>query len=85
MYQGLVCWFLGIRKEADYLVIDPATPESFGDYAITYRYGISVYEIKIEGRSKGILTTDKLVYDGEKVKGNKIKLIDDGAVHTVIV
>lgn len=85
MYQGLVSWFLGIRKEVDYLIIDPATPESFGDYTVWYRYESTTYEIKIESRSKGILTTDKMTLDGEKVRGNKIKLQDDGKPHLVIV
>jgi cellobiose phosphorylase len=85
MYQGLVCWFLGIRKEEGNLIIDPATPEAFGDYTVTYRYGTSIYEIRVESRSKGIMSIDKMTLDGEKVRGNKIKLTDDGKTHIVIV
>jgi cellobiose phosphorylase len=85
MYQGLVNWFLGIRKEEDNLVIDPATPAYFGDYTIRYQYGASTYEIKIESRSKGILTTTEFTYDNEKVKGNKVKLVDDGKTHYIVV
>ncbi len=85
MYQGLVHWFLGIRKEEDYLIIDPATPESFGEYTVCYRYGNSVYEIKIESRSGGIQEVEKMTLDGEKVRGNRVKLMDDGKTHQVIV
>lgn len=85
MYQGLVNWFLGIRKEEDYLIIEPATPESFGDYLIQYKFGASIYEIKVETRSKGILQTTEISVDGEKMKGNKIKLIDDGKKHQIII
>lgn len=84
MYQGLVKWFLGIRKEEDQLIIDPTTPESFGDFSIEYKYGTTIYEIKIESRSKGILTNNELIYDNVKVMGNKIKLVDDGKSHLVI-
>ncbi len=84
-YQGLVNWFLGIRKENDQLIVDPATPEGFGDYTVRYKYESSVYEIRVEGRSKGILQTTELTIDGEKVKGNRVKLVDDGKVHEVIV
>lgn len=84
MYQGLVKWFLGIRKEEDQLIIDPTTPESFGDFSIEYKYGTTIYEIKIESRSKGILTNNELIYDNQKVIGNKIKLVDDGKSHLVI-
>lgn len=85
MYQGLVKWFLGIRKEAEYLIIDPATPKEFGEYSIQYRYGTAIYNIRIESRSKGVLKTEELLLDGSKIIGNRIPLIDDGKVHEVIV
>ncbi len=85
MYQGLVSWFLGIRKEQDCLIIDPATPENFGDYSIQYKFRTSSYEINIQSRSKGILQTEELICDGEKIKGNRVKLVDDGRNHIVII
>jgi len=85
MYQGLVNWFLGLRKEGNQLIIDPATPESFGDYSITYKYGSAVYEIQVESRSKGVMTTSEVTLDGEKMKGNRITLMDDGKTHQIIV
>jgi cellobiose phosphorylase len=85
MYQGLVNWFLGIRKEEDYLVIDPATPANFGDFSIEYKYGSTIYDIRVESRSKGIMTTKQIVIDNEKVEGNRIKLLEDGKTHLVIV
>lgn len=85
MYQGLVSWFLGIRKEEGYLIIDPATPADFGEFSIQYRYGSTVYEIKVENRSKGNLPIQNLMIDHEKVEGNRIKLNDDGKIHSVIV
>ena len=85
MYQGLVQWFLGIRKEADDLVIAPATPTSFGEYTVTYRFGSSTYEIHIVSRSKGVTDVAELTVDGVKASGNRVKLVDDGKLHRVIV
>ncbi|MFT4146623.1 MAG: hypothetical protein QM644_19440 [Mobilitalea sp.] len=85
MYQGLVNWFLGIRKEGEELIIDPTTPQSFGDYSITYQYRSSKYEIKIESRSKGKLLTESYTIDGEKKSGKRVPLIDDGKTHVIIV
>jgi cellobiose phosphorylase len=85
MYQGLVHWFLGIRKEEDELIIDPTTPTSFGDYTITYKYKTTVYEIRVESRSKGVMVAEGLLLDGEKIEGNRIKLTDDGKIHVVVV
>ncbi len=85
MYQGLLFWFLGFRKEKEELIIDPATPASFGDYVIYYRYGTSEYEIRVESRSKGKLNTESLSIDGVVNTGNRVKLADDGKKHLVIV
>lgn len=83
MYQGLVKWFLGIRKEGDHLIIDPATPENFGDYTIQYRYGAASYLIKVERRSGSDMTARELTLDGVKIEGNRIRLEDDGKYHQV--
>ncbi|MEY8357142.1 hypothetical protein AALB39_27890 [Lachnospiraceae bacterium 54-53] len=85
MYQGLVNWFLGIRKEGGYLIIDPATPAGFGDFSVQYKHGTAIYEIEVEGRSRGRLTTEELMLDGEKVEGNRVKLSDDGKTHLIVV
>jgi cellobiose phosphorylase len=85
MYQGLLSWFLGIRKEVNELVIDPATPASFGDFSIEYKYGRSIYEIRVESRSKGTLTTEAITVDDKLIKGNRVLLVDDGEKHLVIV
>jgi len=85
MYQGLVFWFLGIRKEADSLIVDPATPAVFGDYTVWYKYGSSEYEIRVVNRSKGQLVTKALVVDGSEIAGNRLKLCDDGRHHIVVV
>lgn len=85
MYQGLLFWYLGIRKEGEELIIDPATPASFGEYSIEYRYGNSLYDIKVESRSKGLMTSESLMVDNKVIKGNRVKLVDDGLKHQVVV
>lgn len=85
MYQGLLSWFLGIRKEGNELVIDPATPAGFGDFSVEYKYGSSFYEIRVESRSKGTLTTDTITVDGLLIQGNRVLLTDDGEKHLIIV
>jgi cellobiose phosphorylase len=85
MYQGLLGWFLGIRKEKDELVINPSTPASFGDFSIEYKYGRSLYEISVESRSKGTLTTEAITMDDRLIQGNRVFLVDDGERHHIIV
>ncbi len=85
MYQGLVCWFLGLRKESDQLILDPATPANFGEFTIQYKYRSTLYEIRVESRSKGSLSTETFTLDGEQMEGNRIKLVDDRKKHVVII
>jgi cellobiose phosphorylase len=84
MYQGLIHWFLGLRKEADQLILDPATPVSFGEFQIRYRYKSSVYEIKVSQRSTNGAYPPELTIDGVKTAGNRITLVDDGKTHQVL-
>lgn len=85
MYQGLLSWFLGVRKEGNELVIDSSTPANFGDYSIEYRCGESVYEVNVMGRSEGSLTTKTITMDGRLIQGNRVPLVDDGVRHSIIV
>ncbi|MEY8353884.1 hypothetical protein AALB39_11065 [Lachnospiraceae bacterium 54-53] len=85
MYQGLLSWFLGIRKEGNELVIDPATPAGFGDFSVEYKYGSSLYEIRVESRSRGKLTTETVTVDDRLIQGNRVLLEDDGNRHRIVV
>ena len=81
MYQGLIKWFLGIRKEGDNLVIEPSTPLSFGDYKIRYRYGSTFYQIQVERKNADNDAASELTLDGVQIQGNRIQLSDDGKLH----
>ena len=85
MYQGLVQWFLGLRKEGNQLVIQPSTPAGFGEYSMEYKFGESIYFIKVVGRSRGSMEIDSILVDEVKVKGNRIDLIDDKKEHVIVV
>jgi cellobiose phosphorylase len=85
MYQGLINHFLGIRKELGYLIIQPATPQSFGNFSVEYKDDDASYEIIVNSRSAGNLETKSLIVDGVKIDGDRIKLMSDGKKHTIIV
>ncbi len=85
MYQGLVHHFLGLYKEEGDLIINPSTPQDFGDYNLEYRNGETIYEIHVESRSKGKMETKYLLLDGEKIIGNRFALKNDGKIHHIIV
>lgn len=85
MYQGLVNWFLGIRKEGGQLVLDPATPPGFGEYTVYYKHKSSTYTIKIAEGNDSEKSDREVVLNGEKISGSRIDLLDDGKNHKVEV
>lgn len=85
MYQGLVNWFLGIRKEGDKIIVDPSTPISFGDYIVDYRFGNSLYRIDVKGSQQMGGSQIFITLDGNSTEGNSFDLVDDNKTHHVEV
>jgi cellobiose phosphorylase len=85
MYQALINSFLGLKRSGQQLIIDSATPPSFGDYKVEYRFGSSLYLIKVKGslQQEGYKTV--ITLDGEKLFDNKFNLKDDNRTHHVEV
>jgi cellobiose phosphorylase len=94
MYQGLVKWFLGFTREADELILDPAVPENFGDYKLTYQFKTSTYIIEVRHSTHNAGTEMSadispvpvaIEADGQALQGNRVKLKDDGQKHEITV
>ncbi len=80
IYQGLIRWFLGITKESDYLIIEPAVPDNFGDYIVKYKHGSSLYEIRVTRNKDDNLHADEIFIDG-----NRIQLVDNGKHNRIVL
>lgn len=76
MYRIGIEQLLGLKKQGNHLFIDPCLPESVNEYSVIYRFGKTVYNIKI----KNISHKNK----GELIN-NKIEMIDDGKAHEIEV
>ena len=91
-YTGSASWMyrvgletiLGFSKRGDALRIEPRVPAHWKEYAIDYRYGASVYSIKVQiGGAAGRATVVTL--DGRELSDGDIPLLDDGRGHEVVV
>ena len=92
-YTGAAGWLysvgieriLGIRREGDVLRFDPCIPEGWKDYRVKYRFGGSVYNIKVinpDGLNKGVA---RVTADLRPCPENAVSLVDDGREHPVVV
>jgi cellobiose phosphorylase len=89
-YTGSSGWFyktgieyiLGIKINHNILEISPCIPSFWKEYKVCYKFGNSLYNIKVKnpnGKSTGI---NKVTINGEIVE-NKIKLNGDRNVYNI--
>jgi cyclic beta-1,2-glucan synthetase len=85
MYRLAVEAILGVRRRGDVLEVDPCIPRGWPLYRIDYRYGRSVYSIEVQnphGVSRGVRD---VLLDGAPIPDGRIRLLDDGATHAVLI
>jgi len=92
-YTGSASWMtrlavekiLGLQREGKTLRIEPCIPKDWREYKIHYRFGSTMYHLRVEnpqGVNTGVI---KLTLDGKLLKDEKLLLEDDGREHNVIV
>jgi len=80
--EGRTPSLLGLRLEADRLVIEPCIPESWPRYTIRYRYRETYYDITISRAPVGV---PGIVLDGSSLPDGFVRLVDDRAAHAIEV
>jgi cyclic beta-1,2-glucan synthetase len=85
MYRAGLESILGFRRQGTTFAIDPCIPSSWSEYAITWRFGATTYEIAVsnpERRCRGVAEAEM---DGAAVDALAMPLVDDGGTHRVRV
>ncbi|GAA3407863.1 GH36-type glycosyl hydrolase domain-containing protein [Paenibacillus hodogayensis] len=93
MYQAGVEWLLGLRREADKLLVQPAVPADWPSFEVRYRFGSAVYRIVVHTERDGAANSAEprpVTLDGRPVGqtssgGTYIPLADDGREHEAVV
>ena len=83
MYRIGIEHILGIKKQQNYLIIDPCIPKKINEYSVRYLYGDSVYNIQIINHSNQNTVVKRIILDDKTFETNKIELINDGRTHRV--
>ena len=82
-YRAAIEGILGFTKRGERLHFNPCIPTHWPEYALEYRYGRSVYAVRVrnpEGVSGGVVS---VTLDGAARADREIPLVDDGAEHAV--
>ncbi|SHK91567.1 GH36-type glycosyl hydrolase domain-containing protein [Alicyclobacillus tolerans] len=83
MYQAGLEWILGVRKEGERLIIQPAVPEEWQEFSLRYTYGDSVYNIQVMLDREQTETIWEDLDSGQK--SSFLTLVDDGRQHRFCV
>ena len=83
MYQLLVEWLLGLQRSGSRLSLRPLLPSGWPGFELYYRFESTTYEIAV--RAAAATEAAVLTVDGVKSPGNLVALVDDGAVHHVLL
>ena len=85
MYRLGVERLLGITRFGDHLEIHPCIPGHWKTYQINYRFGKTLYHIRVENPQGESDEVGRITINGEKTSDMKIPLQDDGKTHEVVV
>ena len=76
-------WILGIRPQADGLLVDPAIPTDWPEFRVTRRFRNAVYEIEVQNPDSVARGIRSVTIDGQPVTSNLLPVFADGKTHTV--
>jgi cyclic beta-1,2-glucan glucanotransferase len=85
MYRLGLEGLLGLRRRGDTLSFEPCIPPDWPAYNLSYQYGSSQYQIRVDnsnGTGKGVQSVE---VDGELLANPSVQLQDDGQLHQVIL
>ncbi|MBO5413782.1 MAG: hypothetical protein J6A29_05820 [Clostridia bacterium] len=92
-YTGSSSWFckigleniLGLNIENGILKINPCIPKDWKEYSIRYKFGNSIYNIKVKNPNSKNTGVEKMLLNGKEIEDLQIKLVDDGNINEVEV
>jgi cyclic beta-1,2-glucan synthetase len=92
-YTGSASWMyrlgierlLGINHFADHLELNPCIPSDWKAYQLNYRFGKSMFHIRVENPKGETCEVADIEIDGEKNSNREIPLHNDGKVHEIVV
>jgi len=96
MYRLGIEMLLGLQRRGERLEIKPHIPKDWNEYQINYRFGKTLYHIRVQNQQEAKREADKrstphsgsvdrVTLDGKALPAGVIPLSDDGGIHEVLV
>lgn len=84
-YEAGIRYILGIEIKNGWLTINPAIQNNWQEYNIHYKYGESIYHIKVMNPNRKNTRISKMMLNGKIVENKKIKLDKNGGIYNIEV
>ena len=89
-YTGSSSWYyiagieniLGLKIENQNLSLNPCVPKEWEEYFIQYKFGQSIYNIKVKNIDK-TNEIQKIIINNQEIKEKQIKLIDNQRINDI--
>ncbi len=89
-YTGSSGWYyiagiehiLGLKIQNQKLTLDPCVPKDWEDYFIHYKFGESIYNIKVKNINK-TNKVQKVILNNQEIEEKEIKLINNGKINEI--
>jgi cyclic beta-1,2-glucan synthetase len=85
LYRAGLESMLGLRRRGSTFQLDPCIPSSWAEYAITWQFGTSRYEIQVSNPRHVCRSVEIAELDGVEVDAAAVPLVDDGRTHRLRV
>lgn len=88
MFIAGIKYILGLIIENGYLRIEPHIPSNWEGYEIKYKYGESIYNIKVTNNNTtniGLETKNKVICNNTEIENGRIKLDKLGGIYNIEV
>ena len=90
-YTGSSSWFyktgieyiLGLKIQNEMLTLNPCIPKEWEEYIIKYKFGRSIYNIKVKNLDRKQSGITRFMLKGKIIEEKSIKLSDDGRVYEI--
>ena len=83
MFVGIE-YILGLKIEEQKLTIDPCVPNEWETYFIQYKYGDSIYNIKVKNINK-TNKVQKLILNNQEIEEKYVRLKDNNRINDIEV
>ncbi len=85
MYEAGIRYILGLNIEGNILRLSPCIPSNWNEYKIRFKFGNSVYNIKVINKSGKNTGINKIYLDGVEIEDKQILLENTGKIYSVEV